>query len=92
MQGPLVRLMSRAKRDFADCLHFIEQQPWGDADARKRDIREAMERIRDGVRSPPPPPSAYGAEHVGKTAARHVPAGTSSRDARIDSAAAQAGS
>jgi hypothetical protein len=39
--------MSRAKRDFADCLQFIEQQPWGDADARERDILEAMERIRE---------------------------------------------
>jgi len=47
MQGPLVRLKSRAKRDFADCLQFIEKQPWGDADAREQDILEAMERIRE---------------------------------------------
>jgi plasmid stabilization system protein ParE len=47
MQGPPVKLKSRAKRDFTACLQFIEQQPWGDAAARERDILEAMERIRE---------------------------------------------
>jgi hypothetical protein len=46
MQEPLITLRSRAKRDFADCVRFIAKQPWGNPEARKQDIREAMEMIR----------------------------------------------
>ena len=46
MRRPPVEMTSRAKRDLADCLQFIADQPWGNEEARESDIRREMQRIR----------------------------------------------
>ena len=50
MQGklrerPFLHLMPWFCKDILDCLDFIDRQPWGDSNARLRDIDAAMEAV-----------------------------------------------